>query len=599
MSFPDLRSFIDRLRRDGDLVQIEAPIDPRLEAAEIHRRVIAAGGPALLFTHIDGADFRLVTNLFGTARRAELAFGERPQRLIRRLVELAETIMPPTPAKLWGARDLGLELLKVGLSRRRGGPVTEIVSDNVRLDRLPVLTTWPEDGGPFITLPLVFTQHPDGRGHNLGIYRLQVHDRRTTAMHWQIGKGGDFHYRVAEARDEALPVTAFLGGPPALILSAIAPLPENVPELMLASLIAGERLRLSEGAWPHPLVASAEFALIGEVPAHERRPEGPFGDHYGYYSLQHDYPVFRVGQIAHRRDAIFPATVVGKPQQEDFFIGDLLQELLSPLFPLVMPAVERLWSYGETGYHSLAAAIVKQRYAREAMASAFRILGEGQLSLTKFLFVTDQPVDLTDFPATLEHILARTNPETDLYVFSNLSMDTLDYTGPEVNTGSKGVWLGLGDPVRDLPRAFSAPDLPQGVTDVRAFCGGCLVVGAPRYAEQPDTAARLAAHPAFAGWPLVVLTDEPARAARSSINFLWTTFTRFEPAADLHAAATRVARNHLVYTPPIVIDARMKPSYPKELTCREDVAATVTRRWREYFPAGGVEMGDAERGHLD
>ena len=599
MTFPDLRSFIDCLRRDGDLVQIDAPVDPRLEAAEIHRRVIAAGGPALLFTNVKGAEFRLVTNLFGTARRAELAFGERPQRLIRRLAELAEAIMPPTPAKLWGARDLGLELLRVGLSRGRGGPVTEIVSDDVRLDRLPVLTTWPQDGGPFITLPLVFTQHPDGRGHNLGIYRLQVHDRRTTGMHWQIGKGGDFHHRVAEARHEALPVTAFLGGPPALILSAIAPLPENVPELMLASLIAGKRLKLSEGAWPHPLVASAEFALIGEVPAHERRPEGPFGDHYGYYSLQHDYPVFRVGQIAHRRDAIFPATVVGKPRQEDFFIGDLLQELLSPLFPLVMPAVERLWSYGETGYHSLAAAIVKQRYAREAMVSAFRILGEGQLSLTKFLFVTDRPVDLTDFPATLEHILARTNPETDLYVFSNLSMDTLDYTGPEVNKGSKGVWLGLGDPVRDLPRAFSTPDLPQGVTDVRVFCGGCLVVGAPPYDKEPDTAARLAAHPALAGWPLIVLSDEPARAARSSINFLWTTCTRFEPAADLHAAATRVARNHLVYTPPIVIDARMKPSYPKELTCREDVAETVTERWREYFPAGGAEMGDAERGHLD
>ena len=599
MSFPDLRAFIDCLRQAGDLAQIDTPVDPYLEAAEVHRRVVAAGGPALLFTNVQGADFPLVTNLFGTTHRAQLAFGERPQRLIRRLVELAETIMPPTPAKLWGARDVGYELMRVGLKRGRGGPVTEVVSDDARLDRLPVLTTWPDDGGPFITLPLVFTQHPDGRGHNLGMYRLHVHDRQTTSMHWQIGKGGGFHYRLAEDRAESLPVTAFLGGPPALILSAIAPLPENVPELMLASLIAGERLKLAEGPWPHPLVAAAEFALIGEVPAGERRPEGPFGDHYGYYSLQHDYPVFRVSQIAHRRDAIYPATVVGKPRQEDFFIGDLLQELLSPLFPLVMPAVERLWSYGETGYHSLAAAIVKQRYAREAMASAFRILGEGQLSLTKFLLVTDRQVDLTDFPATLEHILARTNPETDLYVFSNLSMDTLDYTGPDVNLGSKGVWLGLGDPVRDLPRAFSAPGLPQGVTDVRVFCGGCLVVGAPPYAEQPDVAARLATESAFAGWPLIVLTDEPARAARSPINFLWTTFTRFEPAADIHAATTRVVRNHLAFTPPIVIDARMKPTYPKELSCREDVAATVTQRWREYFPAGGVEMGDAERGHLD
>ena len=319
------------------------------------------------------------------------------------------------------------------------------MTNEVRLDRLPAMTTWPEDGGPFITLPLVYTQHPDGRGSNLGMYRLHVHDDRSTGMHWQIGKGGGFHYQVAEGRNQALPATVFLGGPPALILSAIAPLPENVPELMLASLIAGERLKVVPGDWPHPLIANAEFALIGEVAPRVRRPEGPFGDHYGYYSLQHDYPVFTVRTLARRRDAMFPATVVGKPRQEDFFIGDLLQELLSPLFPLVMPAVQQLWSYGETGYHALAAAVVRQRYAREAMASAFRILGEGQLSLTKFLLVTDQAVDLKDFPATLEHILARTHPETDLYVFSNLSMDTLDYSGPEVNKGSKGVWLGLGD----------------------------------------------------------------------------------------------------------------------------------------------------------
>ena len=389
--------------------------------------------------------------------------------------------MPPTPGKLWGARDVAREALRVGTRRGRRAPVLDVVSRDVRLDRLPVLTTWPEDGGPFVTLPLVYTQHPDRPGHNLGIYRLQVHGPRTTGMHWQIGKGGGFHYAAAEARGEALPATVFLGGPPALILAAVAPLPENVPELMLASLIAGRRLPLAAlPGHPHPLVADAEFALAGRVPPRERRPEGPFGDHYGYYSLRHDYPVFEVETIAHRRDAIYPATVVGKPRQEDFFIGDLLQELLSPLFPLVMPGVVDLWSYGETGYHSLAAAVVRERYGREAMASAFRILGEGQLSLTKFLLVTDRPVDLHDFPATLAHLLARTRPETDLFVFANLSMDTLDYTGPAVNEGSKGVWLGLGDPVRELPREFRpAVEPPAGTTEVHVFCPGCLVVGRP------------------------------------------------------------------------------------------------------------------------
>jgi len=598
VSFPDLRAFLDQLRRDGDVVTIDARVDPKLEVAEIHRRVIAAGGPALLFTNVAGSPFRLVTNLFGTARRAELAFGERPLRLIKRLVHLAETILPPTPSTLWGARDVGLELLKVGMKRVTDAPVVQSLVP-AALDQLPAITSWPEDGGPFITLPLVYTQHPVRRGaSNLGMYRMQIYDRQSTGMHWQIGKGGGFHYAVAESLGQSLPVTVFLGGPPALILSAIAPLPENVPELMLASLIAGQRLPQVHGRTTHPLIGSAEFALIGEVPPRLRKPEGPFGDHYGYYSLQHDYPVFQVKQLAHRADAIYPATVVGKPRQEDFFIGDLLQELLSPLFPLVMPAVEQLWSYGETGYHSLSAAVVKQRYKREAIASAFRILGEGQLSLTKFLLVTDRHVDLKNFRATLEHVLARTNPETDLYVFSNLSMDTLDYTGPTVNEGSKGVWLGLGDPVRELPRQFSGT-LPSGVTRADVFCGGCLVVSGPAYTDEPQAASRLARDSAFANWPLVVLSDDAGRATRSEMNFLWTTFTRFEPGADIASAAQRIVRNHIAHQGPIVIDARMKPTYPKELFCDEATAKLVSGRWREYFPSRNVEMGDSDKGHLD
>lgn len=595
---PDLRSFLRRLKGNGDLVVVDAPVDARLEVAEIHRRVIAAGGPALLFTHVKGAAFPLVTNLFGTPSRAVEAFGSHAGRVIKDLVALVQD-MPPTPGKLWQARDLATSLARVGMRRVSRGPVTEVVTSEVRLDRLPALQLWPEDGGPFVTLPLVYTEHPNGHGHNLGMYRMQVHEPSRTGMHWQIGKGGGFHYQLAESRGQALPVTVFLGGPPALMLAAIAPLPENVPELLLASLIAGRRLPLVEGAAGHPLVADAEFALIGEVAPHVRRPEGPFGDHYGYYSLQHDYPVFEVRRLAHRHDAIYPATVVGKPRQEDFYIGDLLQDLLSPLFPLVMPGVRQLWSYGETGYHSLSAAVVQERYRREAMSSAFRILGEGQLSLTKFLLVTDRDVDLRDFRATLSHVLARTQPGTDLYVVGNLSMDTLDYTGPKVNEGSKGVLLGLGEPVRDLPQQFQSAELPAGVTTARVFCAGCLVIDGPSYADEPGAAARLAAHPAFSDWPLVVLSDEPLRATASEMNFLWTTFTRFEPAADIHAADQRVVRHHVSYTPPIVIDARMKPWFPKEVECDPDTASLVSRRWREYFPHRRIEMGDSSRGHLD
>ena len=508
---PDLRAFLDQLRGAGELVEVECEVDPELEAAEIHRRVIAAGGPALLFRRVKGCDFPLATNLFGSARRVELAFGSRPRELIEELARAPEELVPPTLAKLWAKRGLLSSLAKVGLARGTSGAVTEVVEREPRLSRLPALKTWPRDGGRFVTLPLVYTEHPETHVSNLGMYRIQVHDDRTTGMHMQIHRGGGFHFHVAEQSQRALPAVVHIGGPPALILAAIAPLPENVPELLLASLLLGRRLALSANpAGPLPLVAEAEFALVGEILPRVRRPEGPFGDHYGYYSEVHDYPVFACRAVCRRRDAIFPATVVGKPRQEDFFLGDHLQDLLSPLFPLVMPAVKQLWSYGETGYHALAGAVVHNRYKREAMASAFRILGEGQLSLTKFLLCTDGAVDLRDFPRTLEHVLARADFRTDLFVFANLSMDSLDYAGPRVNEGSKGVLLGLGAPIRELPRGFEG-ELPAGVTAAHVFCPGCLVLTAPTFASERGAPARIARHPGLAAWPLLVLSDDSAR----------------------------------------------------------------------------------------
>jgi 4-hydroxybenzoate decarboxylase subunit C len=317
-----------------------------------------------------------------------------------------------------------------------------------------------------------------------------------------------------------------------------------------------------------------------------RRPEGPFGDHYGYYSLKHDYPILEVDAVFHRKDAIWPATVVGKPRQEDFFLGDYLQQLLSPLFPVVMPAVRDLWSYGETGYHALSAAVVWDRYSREAMASAFRILGEGQLSLTKFLLLIDKPMDLKNFKPVLEYLLERFKPETDLYVLSNLSMDTLDYCGPAVNEGSKGVMVGVGEPVRE----FRGP-LPAGCRNALVYCGGCLVVSAPGYAAEPGAGERLSQ--AFAGWPMVVLVDDATTATRTDVRFLWTTFTRFEPAADIHGRR-RIHRNHLVFEGTVLIDARFKPTYPAELFCDPDTASLVSSRWKEYFPKARVEMGDSD-----
>jgi len=581
---PSLRSFLDTLTRENEIVTIRTEVDPYLELAEIHRRVISEGGPALLFKRVKGSRFPVVTNLFGTERRIGLAFGPKPEAMVRNLAEVAESLLPPKPAKLWKHRSTAFDALRLGTRNTTRSPVTQVIDRPARLDHLPVLTTWQEDGGPFITLPLVYTENPITGKHNLGIYRMQVYDAGSAGLHWQIQKGGGFHYHEAERLEQNLPVTVFLGGPPALMLAAIAPLPEDVPELVLASLLQGQRLKMARNplGGPHRLVAEAEFALIGHAVPHERQPEGPFGDHYGYYSLQHDYPVFRADAVSHRRDAIYPATVVGKPRQEDFFIGDYLQSLLSPLFPLVMPSVRDLWTYGETGFHSLCAAVVRERYAREALVSGFRILGEGQLSLTKFLILTDTPQDLKNFPKLFEHVLERFRPETDLFVISNVSMDTLDYTSGKVNEGSKAIMLGLGDAIRSLPREFRG-SLPVGVSQAEVFCGGCLVVGGKPYDQDESLASRIAADDKFSEWPLIVIHDDP-RVAKSTADFLWATWTRFEPASDIYAARTSVHRHHLTYQMPIVIDARSKPGFPKELIVRDDIAQLVDSRWHEYFP---------------
>ncbi len=579
----NLRTFIETLRREDEIVEISAEVDPYLEIAEIHRRVIEQQGKALLFTNVKGSQFPVVTNLFGTVKRIELAFGPKPLEFVKRAVHAAENLLPPKIGKMWEYRDLAKTAVKLGTKNISNAPVLQTRQANVDLEKIPFLQLWHEDGGHFNTLPLVYTESPSTGKHNLGIYRMQRYDKRTTGMHWQIGKGGGFHYFEAEQRNEALPVSVFLGGPPALMLSAIAPLPEDVPELMLASLLAGTKIATADNpvTGHHRLLAESEYALIGHVPPKTRRPEGPFGDHYGYYSLTHDYPVFYADAVFHSKDAIYPATVVGKPRQEDFFIGDFLQELLSPLFPVVMPAVRDLWSYGETGFHSLAAAVVKERYAREALSAGFRILGEGQLSLTKFLLLTDKPQNLRDFKSLFEHILARVDWHRDLFIFSQTAFDTLDYASGKINHGSKAILMGTGDAKRELALRFHG-ELPGGIRRAEVFCGGCLVVEGVSYESEKNLGERIARSGNFDDWQVVVIHDN-ADLAGSADKFLWATWTRFDPARDIFSKETTMLNNHIGYTSPIVIDARMKPWYPKEVEASEDTIALVDRRWKEYF----------------
>jgi UbiD family decarboxylase len=583
-AFNNLRSLINQLENKNLLVRINEPVDPHLEIAEIHRRVVARGGPALLFENVKGSRFRVVTNLFGTPERVNLALGNSIHQLIEQAVNLAHGPQSSNKSsffkQIWQQRKLIPKLLKIGTKTVNFDHFDH--HKNLTLNDLPFLTSWPYDGGPFLTLPLVYTTDPsDSSLNNFGMYRIQRYNSHQAGLHFQIGKGGGFHLYQAELLRQNLPVSIFLGGSPALIASAIAPLPENISEWLLASAMQEEKLKVSYYKnWPHPIPIDVEFAILGHALNAKRALEGPFGDHYGYYSLAHEFPLLDVQQVLAKPDAIYPATVVGKPPQEDLYLGNWLQELLSPLIKMVMPGIVNLWSYGQTGFHALSAAQVKQRYEREALTHALRILGEGQLSLTKFLLITDHPVNLKDFKKTLEAVLERFTPEKDLYIFSQVSLDTLDYTGPKLNHGSRGILIGTGSPIRQLFSSFS-DQLPSPFIKFGVFCAGCLVVQGSKYTLAPNLAKELLVLNLIQ-WPLIILVDDLDASLRSESDFLWTVFMRFEPARDIYTKAT-LAYHHLMHELPIVIDARMKPFYPPVVEVDDRTDELVSKRWKDYF----------------
>ena len=577
-SFVDLTGFLDLLRREGELHDIRVPVSPEGVIPEIQRRTVAMAGPALLFHQVGDASFPVATNLFGSQKRLDLAFGGKPEQIIRDMVRLLEQMPPKSLSELWAFKHLVPTLARVGRKTRKKGPILANKLDS--LEELPALTCWPEDGGPFITLPLVYTQHPVSGKGNLGMYRVQIQGPRQAGMHIQIHRGGGNHYHAAEEMGQDLPALVYVGGHPALTLAAVAPLPEDVPELAFASLLMGRKLEmvLDPQASPLPIPAHADFCLAGRIPAQRRAPEGPFGDHYGYYSLKHDYPYLEVDHIFYRDGAVWPATVVGRPPQEDHFIAIYLQDLFAPLFPVVMKGVRDVFAYEASGIHSLAAAIVRERYHKEAFTACMRVLGEGQLSLSKVLMATESDLDLRRFRPFLEHIVARCDFRTDLHIFANISLDSLDYTGPAINQGSKAVFLGLGEARFTLetrpPASFSNSDFGGA----RVFCAGVLVVKGPEYKTGNTDPQRLLAMGEIEPFRLVFLHDDPDAAVESDAAFLWYIFTRFEPAGDLYGNR-QIRRNHLAFEAPLVIDCRMKPGYPKVLEPDPETVEEVDRIW--------------------
>lgn len=581
----DTREFIDLLEKKGELVRVREEVDPNQEITIIQHKVLAQQGPALLFERVKGSSFRILSNAYGTRARVDMAMGRPAAEIGNEIHEAAERLMPPTAAGAWSQRKFVMRALRSRVRDVSCGPVLEMVEEPADIEKLPVLRCWPKDGGPFFTLPLVRTHDPvTGRG-NLGIYRMQRYGKDSTGMHWQIEKGGGFHFSRARELGRPLDLSVFLGGPPVLTLAAIAPLPEDIDEYQLAAFLLGKPLRTIKRMSGHHIPADAEFVLEGTVSPHELRHEGPFGDHLGHYSHSADFPVFRIQRVLYRKDAIYPATVVGKPPQEDYFIGEALQDLSIPLLKIIKPAVSDLWAFPESGFHPLAAVAVKERYRHEGLKHAFGILGESQLSLTKVLAVVDHNVNVHDFKDVSNAIWRHLDFEQGFHLVVPAAQDTLDFTGPAMNTGSRLIILatsGGRKPVREAP-----PPAPPGgnihpsVNGMARLGDAVLVVQLKRNADTAVVREALKSHPVTGQYLFHVLVsdDVPLDDPRM---MLWGWFTRFDPYVDIHPGQRDVAGNRIIMKPPIAIDATWKEGYREPVAFDPQIHERVIRKWDRY-----------------
>jgi len=595
MGYRNLSDCVADLRGHRMLVEIEEEVDPNLEVAAIQRRVYEAGGPALLFRRVKGTSFPMLGNLFGTLDRTRYLFRDTLDA-VRALVDLK--VAPPRFLRNpWRFRRVPATALHLLPWLRSHGP---ILQGHTQIQQLPQLKSWPDDGGAFITLPQVYTEDPDHPGlarSNLGMYRIQIsgnayEPNREVGLHYQIHRGIGVHHAAAIRRGEPLKVNVFVGGPPALTVAAVMPLPEGLPELAFAGALGGRRVRMVKASNGLPMPAEADFVLSGSIDPNVRKPEGPFGDHLGYYSLQHDFPVMRVESVYHRPGAIWPFTSVGRPPQEDTSFGALIHELTGPLIPTVLPGVRAVHAVDAAGVHPLLLAIGSERYVpyaetrkpQELLTSANAILGQGQMSLAKYLLIVaeeDRPdLDIHDCPRFLTHLLERVDWREDLHFQTRTTIDTLDYSGHGLNQGSKVVIAAAG-PVRrelasELPTSLSLPDT---FSKPRVVIPGVLVVEGPAYRSDDATVAQLIERDVLVseleGFPLVVLVDDAEFAARSIKNFLWVTFTRSNPAADIDGFRASTLKKHWGCAGPLIIDARRKPHHAPPLVDDPEIERRV------------------------
>jgi 4-hydroxy-3-polyprenylbenzoate decarboxylase len=589
MQYRSTRDVVEDLKRHGRLIEVDEPLSPRLEIAEVQRRIYARGGPAVLFNRPSGTSFPMVSNLFGTLDQARFLFRSTIDR-VRLAIELKidPNAFFRAPLRYAGAPWTAWTMLP---KRVRSGPA---LAQSIQLSQLPQLISWPDDGGAFVTLPQVLSQEPSEAGRrpslnqcNLGMYRIQLSGNeyqpdREIGLHYQLHRGIGVHHQKALERGLPFPVTVTVGGTPAMTLSAVMPLPEGLSELTFAGAMAGHRIPMIVGPGHAPIYADADFAIRGVVDPQTLKPEGPFGDHLGYYARQHPFPWMTITQVSHRPGAIWPFTVVGRPPQEDTTFGALIHELTGPIIPTVLPGVREVHAVDAAGVHPLLLAVGSERYTpyakpnrpQELLTQASAILGQGQMSLAKYLIIADgtnEPdLEAHDIESFLRWVWERLDFESGLHFHTRTTIDTLDYSGDALNRGSKVVIAASGPPRRTLAKVLPAMGpLQDLVSDARVCMPGviALSVGSDRSIESVLDGLEHAtdADRAWAGIACVVLVDDADFTARTLNNFLWVTFTRSNPATDIRGVRERIEDKHWGCSGPLVIDSRRKSKHAPPL----------------------------------
>ncbi|MHA4895457.1 UbiD family decarboxylase [Pedobacter sp. PWIIR3] len=596
MGYKSLAECVNDLEKHGHLLRIKEEVDPYLEMAAIHLRVYEEQGPALFFEKIKGSKFPAVSNLFGTLERSRFMFRDSLPK-VEQLVNLRSD-----PVK---ALKNPLKLPGLGLTALTALPLKQSLFKQVfkktTISEIPQIVNWPMDGGPFITMPQVYTEDPGKPGilnANLGMYRIQLAGNdyilnEEIGLHYQIHRGIGVHQSKANAKGQPLKVSIFVGGPPSHPLAAVMPLPEGLSEMTFAGALGNRRFRYFYDEEGFCISADADFVITGTVYPQQTKPEGPFGDHLGYYSLTHPFPVMKVHNVYHREDAIWSFTVVGRPPQEDTSFGALIHEIAGSALPKEIHGLKEVNAVDAAGVHPLLFAIGSERYTpylnerrpQEILTISNHILGKNQLSLAKYLFIAaqedDKDLNTHDLSAFLQHILSRIDLKRDLHFHTQTTIDTLDYSGEGLNSGSKVVFAAAGEVKRKLATESNFANLSHGITGSNLAMPGVVALTGQSYTntknalnEIKELTIALKAND-LSGIALVVLCDDAKFVAKNINNLVWVTFTRSNPATDIYGVDEFVKDKHWGCDGPLIIDARKKPHHAPELIKDEEVEKRV------------------------